>query len=162
MMYPAVLIRALCAALLMTIVMEAHAADTKHTVGATEAVTIREADIRFEARIDTGAESCAIHATDIRFEPSLHGHPRISFLISNRAGEQRRLQTDLDSVVSVRSSEGMSLRYKVPLTVQWKQHAKTVLFTLKDRSRMQYRILLGRNWLKGDFIVDVDQQGEAP
>jgi hypothetical protein len=44
----------------------------------------------------------------------------------------------------------------VPLAINWKNSNKTVLVTLNDRKHMQYGMLLGRNWLQGDFIVDID------
>jgi hypothetical protein len=30
-----------------------------------------------------------------------------------------------------------------------------VLVNLNDRSAMKYRLLLGRNWLENDYLVDV-------
>jgi hypothetical protein len=44
----------------------------------------------------------------------------------------------------------------VPLTLRWKGVEKTVSVTLNDRNGMEYPLLLGRNFLRGDFVVDVD------
>jgi len=133
---------------------------TKQIVGAVEQITIVEAGIDFEARIDTGAASCSIDASDIRIikSTSAGAVQRISFMVSNRSGEQRHLSADVDSVTRIRNAEGASIRYKVPLTVHWHGQEKTVLFTLKSRKNMTYHILLGRNWLHDDYIVDVDRK----
>ena len=34
------------------------------------------------------------------------------------------------------------------------------MVTLKDREKMKYPLLLGRNFLKDDFLVDVNLDGE--
>jgi len=44
----------------------------------------------------------------------------------------------------------------VPLTFRWKSMEKEVLVTLSDRNHMEYPLLLGRNFLRGDFLVDVE------
>jgi len=131
---------------------------TKQIVGAVEQITIVEAGINFDARIDTGAASCSIDASNIHIiNPTPAGAQRISFLVSNRSGEQRQLNADVDSVARINNAEGSSSRYKVALTVRWHGEEKTVLFTLKSRRNMGFPVLLGRNWLHGDYIVDVDR-----
>jgi hypothetical protein len=45
----------------------------------------------------------------------------------------------------------------VRLALQWKDFSKEVLVTLNDRTDMTYPLLIGRNFLQGDFLVDVDQ-----
>jgi hypothetical protein len=50
----------------------------------------------------------------------------------------------------------MEKRYIIELVVSWKNVNKTVEVNLRDRSRMNYKLLIGRNWLSGDFLVDVD------
>ena len=57
----------------------------------------------------------------------------------------------------VKTSEGSELRYIVPITITWKDNTSTLLVSLNDRSQMRYRLLLGRNWLRGDYIVDVER-----
>jgi hypothetical protein len=47
-------------------------------------------------------------------------------------------------------------RYKVRLTLEWKDVRKEVLVTLNDRTSMEYPLLIGRNFLQNDFLVDVD------
>ena len=46
---------------------------------------------------------------------------------------------------------------KCRLSLKWKDFTKDVLVTLNDRTEMVYPLLIGRNFLRGDFIVDVDQ-----
>ncbi|MCF7823517.1 MAG: RimK/LysX family protein [Candidatus Marinimicrobia bacterium] len=129
----------------------------KLTVGATETVTVEEVGLTFKARVDTGAKTTSIHAEDIQISPS--EDPRgqaISFLLVNKAGESKKVSGVVAEVATIKTSEGSEERYKVPLTIIWGDTKKTVLVTLNNRERMQFALLLGRNWLHDDFIVDVD------
>ncbi len=45
----------------------------------------------------------------------------------------------------------------VRLKLRYEDVEKKVLVTLKDREKMTYPLLLGRNFLSGDFLVDVTQ-----
>lgn len=136
-------------------------ADEKLIVGATEVIEVVEANLSFLARVDTGAESCSIHAVDIKVDPSgnARGKP-ISFRIENQDGQSRQIDALIDSVVKVKSAGGSERRYKVPLTLKWNNTNKTVLVTLSDRHKMTYRLLLGRNWLHGDYLVDVERNSD--
>lgn len=129
----------------------------KLVVGSTEIIEIEEANLKFMARVDTGAKTCSIHAEGIHIDSK--GDPQgklISFRIVNGDGQFRIIQSYVDSVVTVKTSEGKEFRYKVPLTIKWKNTRKSVLVTLNDRQSMSYPFLLGRNWLQNDFLVDVD------
>lgn len=134
------------------------AADTrKQLVGATEIIEVQGVNLRFKARIDTGAQTSSIHAEDIVIDAN--GDPvgkPIAFTLVNSQGQSGRLQTHVAKSIKVKTSEGSESRYAVPLTLTRGSSSKTVLVTLNDRKHMKYAILLGRNWLRGDFIVDVE------
>ncbi len=130
----------------------------KRLVGATEVVYVREANLSLQARVDTGAKTSSIHAENIRIETS--GDPRgkaISFDLVTNEGHSITIETRVISVVKVRNTDQSESRFVVPLNIKWRDSEKMVAVTLNDRSRMQYRMLLGRNWLRGDFIVDVEK-----
>jgi hypothetical protein len=134
----------------------------KQIIGATEVVEIVDANLSFKARVDTGAKTCSIHAEDINIDASegnLEGKP-ISFRIVNKNGQSRQINTRVASAVMVKTAEGKEQRYTVPLTVKWHDSEKTILFTLNDRLTMAYPIVLGRNWLRGSFLVDVEKNSD--
>lgn len=141
--------------------LHAEAESHKQTVGATEVIFIEDANLSLKARVDTGAKTSSIHAERIEVDSSSdpRGKP-ISFYVVTRDGESRKIESRVSSVVKVRTSEKSEYRYVVPLVMKWNNSKKTVLVTLNDRSNMEYRLLLGRNWLQGDFIVDVDKNNE--
>ena len=105
------------------------------------------------------AKWSSINATDIVVNNDISdpkGQP-ISFRVLSRSAKSQPIQTQIHSVIKIRTSEGSDRRYMVPLTLKWQGITKKVLVNLNDRSRMSYKLLLGRNWLSGDFIVDVDK-----
>jgi hypothetical protein len=134
----------------------------KQIIGATEVVEIVGANLSFKARVDTGAKTCSLHAEDINVDASA-GNPEgkpISFRIVNKHGQSRQINTRIASAVIVKTAEGKEQRYTVPLTVKWHDSEKTILFTLNDRLTMEYPIVLGRNWLRGSFLVDVEKNSD--
>ena len=148
-------------AFLLLVSTNADADSLKQIVGDTEVVFVEEANLSFKARVDTGAKTSSIHAENIELD--LSGDPRgkpISFDLVTKEGLSRKIKTRVSSVIKVRTSEMAEHRYVVPLLMKWNDSSKTVLVTLNDRRKMKYRLLLGRNWLHGDFIVDVDKNDE--
>lgn len=136
----------------------------KKIVGATENIQLvqpEERDFDFKARIDTGAETCSIHAVDIEVDTpdNPKGKP-ILFRTTNKDDQSQKVKTNVHSVIIVNTSEGKSRRYKVPLTLKWNGSKKTVLVTLNDRQKMKYHLLIGRNWLCGEYLVDVDRNND--
>lgn len=137
-------------------------------VGATETVTVAESGLAFLGRVDTGAATCSVHAVDTELlgPVPVGGSPvgrQVAFTLLNEHGESRRLNARVEKIESVRTSEGKEERLCVYLTVGWQGEEKRVLVNLNDRSAMTYRLLLGRNWLENDYLVDVTRSsGTAP
>lgn len=138
----------------------------KQIVGAVEFVHIlgkntSNVELHFQARVDTGAKYTSIHAENIKVDTSFANEDRaISFCLVNKQGQSCKINTHVESTVSIRTSEGSERRYRVPLVIKWNNSKKTVLVTLNNRERMKYGLLLGRNWLRGDFIVDIDRNNK--
>ena len=127
-------------------------------VGATETILLREGETDFTARVDSGAETCSIHAVDIAVSPpDRTGARPIEFYTENLDGDLVLVHSYVDSEVTVKTSEGEEKRFKVMLAIEFKDQVKEVEFTLNDRHRMKYRVLLGRNWLSNNYVVDVSR-----
>ena len=131
-------------------------------VGATEIVRVEEAGLDFLARVDTGARTSSLHAVDLEIDdPAPRAEDnvgrRIHFRVINERGESVRLSSVIADVIGVRQALGMELRYEVPLHLSWRGTRKALRVNLRDRSSIDHKLLLGRDWIGGDFLVDVER-----
>ena len=131
-------------------------------IGATATVTEVSTGLPFDARVDTGATSCSIHCEKMKIEdpsddPRENVGKPVRFLVKNSAGETEWIEAKIVDHVIVRTSEKSDDRYRVRLKLRYEDVEKKVLVTLNDRQKMNYPLLLGRNFLSGDFLVDVAQ-----
>lgn len=130
----------------------------KHVIGATEIVEVD--GLEYRARIDTGADTTSINAYDIAIDdedPNLSANigKQLHFTTANEKGESKTIEARIVKVNTVRNTLGSESRYVVLLAIAWGDYVKTVEVNLRDRSKMQFALLIGRNWLKNDFVVDV-------
>ena len=74
-----------------------------------------------------------------------------SFYLATTQGRSREIETRVTSVARVKTSELSEYGYVVPLFMKCNDSGKTVIVTLNESNRMKYRLLLGRNELRGEF-----------
>ncbi len=135
----------------------------KHVIGATATIEEVKTDLLFKARIDTGATTSSLNAEDWVIEDEAEEMAdnvgkQIRFRVKNHDGKSEWIESRIAEVGLVKTSEEEEHRYKVYVTLRWKDVKKKVLVTLNDRSHMKYPMLIGRNFLKGDFVVDVERK----
>lgn len=109
------------------------------------------------AKIDTGAESSALHAFRIK-EIVRDGVTYVHFFVHP---VQRRRHPEIECVAplvdnrSVRSSNGKEeIRPVISTRVVIGPHAFETELTLTNRDKMGYRMLLGRKSMKPRFLID--------
>jgi hypothetical protein len=137
----------------------------KRIIGPTTMVAEAHSALDFHARVDTGAMTSSVHVEEwaiedesTKMEENLG--KKIRFRMKNHKGESEWLDSRIEEIGVVKTSEQQESRYKVQLTLCWNDMKKQVLVTLNDRSHMRYPMLLGRNFLEGDFVVDVGLHNE--
>lgn len=124
-------------------------------IGSTEFVEVAGVK-NIPAKIDTGADSSAIWASDIDMKED---GTLIFSLFDKKSplytGE--RLKTNDYKARRVRSSNGTTqIRYRVVLPLKIGQKTFKAFFTLANRSKNHFPILIGRYALEeGNFLVDV-------
>ncbi|MBR6505609.1 ATP-dependent zinc protease [Candidatus Saccharibacteria bacterium] len=125
-------------------------------IGSTEYVEINGVkDI--PAKIDTGADTSSIWASNI----DMNKDGTLSFVLFDKdspfyTGE--KLESTDYMVKTVRSSHGdeqIRYRVKLPLTLGGATFVTT--FTLANRSRNNFPVLIGRHTLSENFLVDVSK-----
>ncbi|MBL4815724.1 MAG: ATP-dependent zinc protease [Shewanella sp.] len=150
----------LCMLLLSTSAL----AQDKTIIGPTAEMSVVETKLTYVARIDTGAGNTSLHAFDLDIEGGSANKMKdnvgkiIHFTTENAAGERQRLSAPIVKTSTVTNSQGRETRYMVQLDVGYHGQERKVLVNLRDRSHMDYKLLIGRNWLKGKYIVDVSDK----
>ncbi|MDT8438551.1 MAG: RimK/LysX family protein [Wenzhouxiangellaceae bacterium] len=126
-------------------------------IGACEWVALPELGIRrLRARTDTGAKSCALHATRIE-RYCENGVERARFRVHTshaRPEHWTECTADLKGVRLVRSSTGHHQeRYTIRTDLIIGHNRWSVDITLTNRAKMRYRMLLGRAAMKDHALV---------
>jgi hypothetical protein len=128
----------------------------KVVIGRAELVHFMDFEIAdVPAKVDTGAYRSAVHASNITLSKTgilsfdiLGGHPVCGTL-------SKAYQTKEYKIVTVANSFGHEeQRYEVKLRVKLGPKIFKATFTLADRSKKIYPILLGRKMLNSRFLVD--------
>ncbi|MDO1502381.1 RimK/LysX family protein [Winogradskyella maritima] len=103
-------------------------------------------------KIDTGAYTSAIHCSDIRLENNQ--------LICNFEGHTVSF-SDF-SLTDVKSSNGFKEnRYKIKTKVIFFGKSYRINLTLSTRDDMKFPVLIGRQFLRQKFLVDVDIENQS-
>jgi hypothetical protein len=134
----------------------------KRVIGATAHLREATSGLRFLARIDSGAKSCSLHAEEVRIDDpsekmSKNIGKAVRFRVLDSKGESHWIEAEIAETVIIKTSEARDKRYKVWLTIRHGKFEKRVTVTLNDRSDMTFPLLIGRNFLRGDFVVDVER-----
>ena len=137
--------------------------DGKLILGESEWVYIDEANGAFQTRVDTGAATSSISATDITvFERE--GKRWVKFKMPIDGGKSLDIEAPFVRYVRIKqaSADGSDRRPVVRLTMQLGSMTEKAEFSLKDRSEMDFSVLLGREFIKDVAVVDVAREFVQP
>jgi Uncharacterized protein conserved in archaea len=128
------------------------------TVGVSEFVSFGSRAVNVPAKIDTGADSSSVWASNIRIGKD--GVLRFSLFGEGSPFYSGKIYKRTDyKVAVVRSATGEEqIRYKTYFTICLKDRKIKVLFNLSDRSRNSFPILIGSRTLRNKFVVDVSKK----
>jgi hypothetical protein len=126
----------------------------KTIIGSEEFVSLPELNVNMiHARVDTGAATSSLGVKWVKEEEGV-----ISCLLPNK----QVVTFDSFKKKIIKSSFGhIEERYVVKILINVLGRKVRTNFTLADRSKMKFPILLGRKLLKGKFMVDVDLKNQS-
>jgi hypothetical protein len=123
-------------------------------IGAVEPIYILPMKSAFEARIDTGATTSSLDVTELN-EFERDGEKWVSFKVKNRrSGEVHTFEKPILKSVKIKRIEDKEDRIKVYMPVSFGGQKFVSEFTLANREKFEYQVLIGRNILSGRAIVD--------
>ena len=109
---------------------------------------------RLKVKVDTGARTCALHATRIRYRESKDGTTIVAFDIVGTHKEVIHAKAPLVEQRKVKSSLGhASLRPVIRTKLKIGDEEWETEVTLVNRDPMGFRMLLGRQALKKRFLI---------
>ena len=125
-------------------------------IGEVEDVVVDPLNLKFEARIDTGAKSTSIHAENIQLIER-EGKRFVRFsLLDKKTNKLVELERRFRRKVIIKQLSGDNEhRYVVTLWLTLGKTKDEIEVNLTDRSAYEYKLLVGRNLLTDRAIVDV-------
>jgi len=122
-------------------------------IGDVETIVLNDFNTsNIEAKIDTGAKYSALHCIYIK----QNNEAMVEFtpLNSNSVYTKKILKT-----VNIKSSNGqVEKRFIINSIITINNKSYPILFSLTNRNNMQYKILIGTDFLTNRFLVDVGKQ----
>lgn len=135
---------------------------SRPVIGETAVIKEVTTGVEFTARVDTGAAVSSIHVdpedvviVDESPKPTENIDKTVRLKLDNGEGEKAWVETQIEDYVEVRNAEKAEHRYRVRLPLQCGDVLKLAVVNLNDRSGMTYKLLLGREFLRNEFLVDV-------
>jgi hypothetical protein len=131
-------------------------AGEKIVVGEVEDVILLPWGIKLPARIDTGAALSSLDARDLKVEDGF-----AMFKLGKQYGGMQ-LRFPIIDWLDIRSAETSEQRpiVEVELCIGSKRVCTRV--NLNDRSKVRYPLLIGRNTLRENFVVDCMRERCSP
>ncbi|HUL29699.1 MAG TPA: RimK/LysX family protein [Thermodesulfobacteriota bacterium] len=126
--------------------------EEKVTIGGVEDVVLLPWRVKLPARIDTGAAKSSLDARDLKVHED-----RVEFTLPRRYGGLH-LRLPIVEWRHVRTPEGLERRPVVELDICLGSERFRTLVNLTDRSMVRYPLILGRNFLRENYLVDVKRR----
>lgn len=130
----------------------------KQKIGWVENVTINGSELQLKAKIDTGATTSSINAKIVK-KFTKNGKKWIRFSVQNNSGQTIVLERKIVRYVKIKRKLALPLkRPVVNLGICLGKIHQVLEVNLSDRKNFDYQLLVGRNYLRGHFIVDSDDE----
>jgi hypothetical protein len=143
----------------LTLINNVSAKDpAKIIAGWVENVRLENLDVKFKAKLDTGAKTSSIHAKNIKsFKKDGDDWLSFTLMLTDSDNNKHEIQMEKPEYRStnIKNHDGnYDARHVIKLDMCFNGHVESTEFTLADRSEYIYDILLGRRFLKMFAIVD--------
>ena len=126
--------------------------EEKVVIGGIEEVVLLPWGVKLPARIDTGAAKTSLDARELTVKDDM-----VQFKLPQKYGGLQ-LRLPIIQWRHIRTPEGLDRRPIVELEICLGSRRIRTEVNLTDRSMVKYPLILGRNFLKEDYVVDVKRR----
>lgn len=130
----------------------------KKLIGKKEVISIIDLDLYdLDAKVDTGADSNALHCDNIIIEDDI-----VHFCLLDEVHESyhgKRMSMPIYKIKKVKSSNGeIQERPSIKVSVEFFGKKYKSVISLTNRADMKFPMLIGRRFLNNRFLVDVSKE----
>ena len=130
----------------------------KQIIGCKEIISIIDLELfDLDAKIDTGADSNAIHCDEIQIKDNM-----VSFRLLDEihpAYHGKKITMPIYKIKKVKSSNGQVQQSpSIKVKVDFMGNIYESVISLTDRSDMKFPMLIGRKFMANKFLVDVSKE----
>jgi hypothetical protein len=131
----------------------------KKIVGRKEIISIIDLELYdLDAKVDTGADSNALHCDDISIDKENFVHFTLLDEV-HPSYHGKKMKMPIYKIKKVKSSNGVvQERASIKVTVDFFGKKYKTVISLTNRADMKYPMLIGRKFLANKFLVDVSQE----
>lgn len=130
----------------------------KKIVGRLEKISILDLELfDLDAKVDTGADSNALHCDDIMIDEENNVHFKLLDDV-HPSYHGKQIVMPVYKLKKVKSSNGhVQLRPSISVQVEFFGKKYKTVVSLTHRGDMKYPMLIGRKFLSKKFLVDVSE-----
>jgi hypothetical protein len=150
------LVCALTSATLFLLALGTASAEKKTVIGSIEDVILLPWEVKLPARVDTGAAKSSLDARELKVENDM-----VEFKLPPKYGGLQ-LRLPVIEWRHIRTPAGRERRPVVELEICLGAKRIRTKVNLTDRSMVKYPLILGRSFLREDYVVDVKRRRAAP
>jgi len=141
-------------ALFFTLIAFPVTATELSVIGWLEYVDIDGGDMQYEAKIDTGADVSSINA-DIIKEFTRNNLDWVQLALVNKEGQRIILEKQILRYAKIKRKQALPVKRPViSLGVCLGDQYRKIEVNLAKRKNFKYKLLIGRNFLRGTYLVD--------
>ncbi len=125
----------------------------KAIVGWVEMAKLNHHDFPIQAKVDSGADNTSLNANHVHFEKD--GKKWVRFDVTNHEGKTIKIEKPVIKTARIKKKTGgHQMRDVIRIEICLGHIKKEVNVNLVDRSHFKYQLLIGRSFLRPDFLID--------
>ncbi|MCX6076875.1 MAG: RimK/LysX family protein [Sulfurimonas sp.] len=131
----------------------------KKIIGTKEIISIVDLELYdLDVKIDTGADSNALHCDDIFIDEQNFVHFKLLDEV-HASYHGKKMKMPLYKIKKIKSSNGqVEERPSIKINVIFFGRKYKTVVSLTDRSDMKFPMLIGKKFLANKFLVDVSKE----